>query len=118
MRKTAPIRQTVERTCPICSDKLCPDERAICETCRCYSKIPRILNYQQRERYWECITSKDNPMRVATHLPKTGIPYLDANKINYWELLLNDVTLIEWRYEESQQGLDNTELANAAFPLR
>jgi len=108
MRPTAPIRQTVERFCSVkgCCEKLGPSEHGICYGCWCYRQIPNLKNYQKRERYWECITSTDNPMRIATYCPKTGIPFLDVTKVTFWEIFFTPDAVRHWRRMEREEGID------------
>tara|TARA_R100000049_G_C1932254_1_gene76134 strand:+ start:839 stop:1159 length:321 start_codon:yes stop_codon:yes gene_type:complete len=106
MKPTAPIRQTVDRHCRICQEKLGPSEHDICYGCWCYRQIPAIKSYQKRERYWECITNQDNPMRIATCCPKTGIPFLDVTKVTFWEIFFNPAEIASWRHLEEREGLE------------
>ncbi len=109
MLPTAPIRQTVERFCEECGIKLGPSEHGICYGCWCFDQIPNLANYQARERYWECITDTENPMRIATYVPKTGIPFLDVTKVTFWEIFFNQAEITSWRRMEQMEGLQERE---------
>ena len=114
MKPTAPIRQTVIRTCPTCDDKLGPAEDEICYGCFCDSQI-HLKSYQKREEYPGDVTSEIDPIRRATKRARTGIAYLDVRKVIFWEKYFTTAELYSWRHREQQQGLNNREYEHRRF---
>lgn len=111
MLPTKPIRETVERVCRICGDKIedhSRSEATICYGCWCDLQI-RVAAYQKREQYVRFTTTDRDPIRNATAHPRTGIPFLDVKKIYLWEGCRNAAQIIEMRFLEQQMGLDQSE---------
>ncbi len=112
MLPTVPPRETVIRKCRICGDKIeDPTKTAakICYSCWLFKQIPGMNRYQKREEYARFTTNEKDPIRNATKTPRTGVPFMDIKKTLAWDIFCNPAAIIELRFREQQQGLDEGE---------
>jgi hypothetical protein len=125
--KEAKAQEPMERQCQACGDKI-EDPNAqpdLCYGCWCAKQIKHPRRYMVRERYQRGeirpephpINPNAPPNKVsyagnATKHPKIKISFLDMKRNTNWGSFYNVFDILEMRWRERQQGLEEGEYWN------